>query len=718
MAEDDTREGLSGVPNDDIRNTGVPMPMDEDRFQMICEDMLEDAVSYYEKEISPDNERALRYYRGKSDLVPLPHHSSQTTTEVRDLIEGMMPSLMKTFAAGDTIAVYKPSRPREEDYAEQMTNYANYIFWNDNPGWWLTYSFIKNALTQKLGIFRVFRDEKSDVTEEFYNLTGLTDEQIQLFEQDESVTSIEIVENSGAVRVTRVETESIFKICSEPPEDFIISRGANSPYDYDIIGVDRFVPVSDLVAMGFTYDEISEAGIEGHDDDDTDEKQSRVGYDTESDEGDSADPSMEQVRCAEVFIRIDKDGDGIAELHDVMMVGSSLKIFKDELATDDNFAFASPYMYGFGAIGQSVADLAMDFQDVTTAITRGMLDNIYNVVSPLKGINTRHASLEDIAEHRDRGFVRARDPNSVWNIDTPFIADKALMVLQHFDRKKQERSGVNAQSQGLDAEHLQSSTERGVDRILTISQEKIQLVAGVLANVGFKRLFEIINRMVVMHQSQKRIVEIHGKWVEIDPRPWKANYRVEVEVGLGYGTQEKKLETLLAIEARQRDILTQMGLANPYVSPAQYANTLHDLSKASGCKYSERYFIPAEMTPQAAEQFLKAQQAKPDPRMLELQMKQQQAQHDMKLKEGKLQSEVNLKQRKQMADAQLEMRDQDLDAQVELRKAGLDAELELLKITRDAGLKQRELETEAALEVEKIRLDAAVDTRLRSPTED
>src|SRR5262249_8584304 len=54
--------------------------------------------------------------------------SAIVTTEVRDIVESMMPSLMRIFMSGDRVAQFDPTGPGHEAFADQATDYANYIF--------------------------------------------------------------------------------------------------------------------------------------------------------------------------------------------------------------------------------------------------------------------------------------------------------------------------------------------------------------------------------------------------------------------------------------------------------------------------------------------------------------------------------------------------------------------------------------------------------------
>jgi hypothetical protein len=68
------------------------------------------------------------------------------STDVADTVEGLMPSLMDIFAGSDEVVRFEPVGPEDETAAQQETDYVNHVFMQQNPGFMILYSFIKDAL--------------------------------------------------------------------------------------------------------------------------------------------------------------------------------------------------------------------------------------------------------------------------------------------------------------------------------------------------------------------------------------------------------------------------------------------------------------------------------------------------------------------------------------------------------------------------------------------
>ena len=148
--------------------------------------------------LSSDRSDAMDYYLGdmSKDMPAAEGRSSAVSTDVADTIEGLMPSLMDIFAGSDEVVRFEPVGPEDEEAAQQETDYINHVFMQQNPGFMVLYSFIKDGLLQKNGIVKIWWDEGEQ--EEYETYYDLTDEQFSLLAQavEESNGGMKIVEHS------------------------------------------------------------------------------------------------------------------------------------------------------------------------------------------------------------------------------------------------------------------------------------------------------------------------------------------------------------------------------------------------------------------------------------------------------------------------------------------------------------------------------------------
>lgn len=148
--------------------------------------------------LSAQREDAMDYYLGdmSKDMPTQEGRSRAVSTDVADTVEGLMPSLMDIFCGSDEVVRFEPVGPEDEEAAEQETDYVNHVFMQQNPGFMVLYSFIKDCLLQKVGIVKVWWEETEEEQRETY--FDMPDDQFALLalEVERSDGNMKIVEHT------------------------------------------------------------------------------------------------------------------------------------------------------------------------------------------------------------------------------------------------------------------------------------------------------------------------------------------------------------------------------------------------------------------------------------------------------------------------------------------------------------------------------------------
>lgn len=172
-----------------------PKRLTTEDVQAFCASEKENALAAIASaKLMEERADAMDYYLGNMAAhMPVPEGRSEAvSTDVADAIEGMLPNLMDIFAGSDEVVRFEPVGPDDEDAAQQETDYLNHVFMQQNPGFMVLYSFIKDALLSKVGVVKVWWEEREQESRETYY--GLT--------QDELVVLLDEVEQSdGAMRI-------------------------------------------------------------------------------------------------------------------------------------------------------------------------------------------------------------------------------------------------------------------------------------------------------------------------------------------------------------------------------------------------------------------------------------------------------------------------------------------------------------------------------------
>ena len=598
--------------------------MDDAELQAIITQDLTDAISYVDSDLSPTRARGTEYYRGDPFGNEVEGNSKVVAMEVRDTVSAMLPSLMKVFFSSENVVEFVPRGPEDVKSAQQATDYVNYIFQNDNGGFLTTYAIFKDALVRKCGIAKFYwtDDEKVQIDE----YTGLDEQTLQMVMQEPDaqvkivvsypdpdidemqMTTIDPMTGQPVtmpapmlhdVQVKRVTKDGRITVMAVPPEELLLDRRARSFDDATIIAHRQMATVADLLAMGYDQDEIDE-NISSSDLDSNDEYLARQPLSTTFGSNDAANPMMQRVLYIEAYSRVDYDGDGLPELRKVCCMGSGYKVVRNLPASYIPFADfpCDPEPHTSPLEAMSIFDITHDLQEIKSEILRNTLDSLAQSIHPRTAVVEGQVNIDDVLNNETGAIIRMRAPGMVQPLSTPFVGQAAFPMLEYMDQIREDRTGMSKAAMGLNADALQSSTKAAVAATVSASQSRIELTARILAE-GMKKLFKGILFLVVTHQDKARIVRMRNEFVTIDPSHWETSMDASINIGLGNGDTNERLQGLMMIMAKQEQILQQLGTQNPLVTPQQFSNTLRKIVELSGFKDASSYFqdISADYVP-------------------------------------------------------------------------------------------------------------------------
>ena len=705
--------------------------MNEFDLQAILDNEIDNALGYISTETTEERRQSLMAYNREPYGNEVEGRSTIVTGEVAEAIDGALPQLIRIFTQSDDVVRFEPKMPGDEEAAKQATEYCNWVMMNDNPGFEVFQTWFKDALLQKNGIVKVWWNDETSVDKEKYeNLTEqeltllLADGQMEVVNQEEiqvgeapmpiDPMAVQQAMAQGLpppqpqmqpvfaynVTVKKINKKGSVKVENVPPEEFLISKKARRIEDAPFVAHRRLTTRSELVAMGFKAKDVD--GLPAYEDlTFTPERTARYPNGEQPDDP-SLDTSMDEIETYECYIRTDFDGDGIAELRRVFYAGNT--ILENEEADFIPFCSVCPIPMPHKFFGHSLADRVVDIQKIKTTITRQMLDNLYLSNNARMAVVDGQVNLDDMLTVTPGGIVRVKNPQAISPLSVPLVAGQAFPMLGYMDQVQQKRTGVTEASQGLDPNILQNTTATAIAMVQNAAGAKVELIARIFAETGVKDLFRKILHLLTKYQDKQRIVRMRGKFVTIDPREWSNEYDVSVNVGLGTGNREQQMAMTAAVLQKQEQLLGTMGLMNPFVSPAQYRNTLGRFIESAGFKDTNEFF--REITPEIEQQMMAAQQSQQqpqDPTMMLAQVEQFKAQSRAETEQAKLQANLAVQQ------AKLELEREKAIVQIQMEQAKLMSEN--AKAQADIALRERD---QAVKELEQ--LQRGIERRLNQQT--
>ena len=598
---------------------------------------ITDSLGYMGDTISTQREMAMKYYYGLPFGNEVEGRSQYVDSTVQDTIEWIKPSLMRVFASGDDMVKFSPHGPEDVKMAQQATDYVNYVFTKDNPGWEILYSWFTDALLSKNGIVKVWWDEYDEEEREEYRgleemeLTALiTQEGVEVIEHTEYV---EYEKPMHDVVIKRSQYNGKIKIENVPPSEFLISREAKNIQDATFVCHRVEKTLSELREM-YPDENLDAESLGGSDEDlmsFSAERLERYAFDKSADywgvgAGDAYDDeSLRKFWLHESFLRTDYDGDGIAELRKICTVGST--VLANEAIDKVPFVSLTPVKIPHKFFGLSMADLVMDLQLMKSTLMRNLMDNMYNQNFGRYAVLEGAANLDDLLTQRPGGVVRVKTPNAITPLTTPPLEPYSFQMLEYLDGVRESRAGVSRMSQGLNENALTShTTASAVNAVMGAANSRVELVARNFAETGVKDLMITIYELLMKNQDKERMVMLRNEWIPVRPDTWRDKYDCTVSVALGSGNKDQQMAHLSQMLQFASQAM-QGGL--PIVNVQNMYNLGASLVKAMGFQNVDDFLTdPSKIPPQTQQ---------PDPKQQELQMEAQIKQKELEIKQGELQ---------------------------------------------------------------------------------
>ena len=617
----------------------------EEELVARIQEEITDSLGYGD-EISQQRERAMEYYYGLPFGNEVEGRSQFIDSTVQDTIEWIKPSLMRVFAAGDDMVKFTPHGPEDVPMAEQASDYVNYVFTKDNPGFEILYSWFTDALLSKNGIIKVWWDETEESTrEEYYDLTDIevesiiSDDDVDVVQHTEEEREVgsdigQVVETRHDLVIKRRERDGKIKIENVPPSEFLISREAKA------IPQARFVchrvrkTLSELREM-YPDQDLEPEDLGGDEDDATfpSERESRFDFDNSSSFHFGASEPEEALRSYlvhESYLKTDFDGDGIAELRKVCVVGDY--VLENDPIDSTPFVSITPIKIPHKFFGLSVADLVMDLQLMKSTLMRNLMDNMYNMNFGRYAVLEGQANLDDLLTQRPGGIVRVKSPNAITPLTTPPLEPYSFQMLEYLDGVRESRAGVSKMSQGMNENALTShTTATAVNAVMTAAQSRVELIARNFAETGVKDLMLVIYKLLYKFQDKERMVMLRNEWVPVRPDVWKDKYDCTVSVALGSGNKDQQMAHLSQMLSFAGEA---MGGGLRIVNEQNMYNLGAALVKAMGFQNVSDFLTdPSQIPPQPeepseAQMEMQVKSKELDIKAAELQLKQQKIQQE------------------------------------------------------------------------------------------
>ena len=650
------------------------------------------AVGYYNSDIADEQAKAIDHYYGRPFGDERAGRSQVVDRTVAITIDNALAALLKPFVSAEDVVSFSARGPADMELAEQATEFVNYVFQNDNDGFLILHDWMKDALLSKLGVVKYWWEDqsRSEIRHERVDAIGLLqarDSATYLSEADNGDGSFTVAHEmrvpDGRVRIRNV-----------PPEEFLISPLARSieeaPY---VAHRPANMTRSDLIDMGMdaALVETLPAHAEGR----GEEARSQARYADEAwssgaREAVGNDRSRDVIGVLDEYVRVDFDGDGVAELRRIVRVGDTILL--NEAVEDRPFATLCPVPMPHKVYGLSLADQVMDLQRIASVLWRQMLDNLYltnnpRPIVPDSAVNDR--TMDSLFDDAPGAEISVKAPGQLDFQAVPFVAQHSFPMLEYIEQQMEARSGVGKTGQGIDTNALRKAGQMTATEIMTIESGKnarVEMIARIFAETGITRLFKGLAGLLGKYQPKARMIRLRNRWVEVDPRGWP-EMDVRISVGLGIGNKADQVAQADSVLATMAELQR-----TPYAYLVD-ARKLHAALKrklnAAGIKNVDDYLVdPAGVQPPTPGPNADQAKAQADAQATAMALKLKQEEGALRLQLAREESAAKLALEREKASAEIQLARDKMAAEIALERERME-----LAMTRDALKAERARDT-------------------------
>lgn len=588
----------------------------EDELLALLERNIEAADTYAESLIGEQRDKAHRYYYGEPLGNELKGRSQHVSRDVFDAVESTKALLLDTFTADRRVVEFTPQTNQDVDAARQATAWVNYLFYRQNNGYKILHDTIHDGLVAKLGLVARWWDSRVTYVEEkfaglsepeFIGLASQPDVEITKIEQETLQEAVVDPLNGMVISPTvtiiggtlkrRIDKSQV-RVENREPEKLYISPRAKSLESADFVSYRHEKEIGELLEDGYDPEKVEMLDEEL--DHYRDSIMGRDSYDEFSEDRMKDDhPNRAFVTVYESYIRIyDPDVDTRCTLK---VIHSRRVLLDAEKVESHPFRGWCPFPIPHKAIGLSLADVLLDIQKSQSSLKRSVIDNAFmtNTTRWLANLSLVR-NPRDLIDNKVGAVidVNAMDPAMVVQpLNVPAISPNVFTTMELLEQEKEQRSGSSRMSKGLDSDVVskQNSSDL-ITRYMNASNRRTMVMARNFAEEFLKPLMFDLYRLSIENDTQARIIQLEGNYVEIDPRQLRDRTEMDVAVAL---TPDAR-----AAEARTLTMLDQMWTANPqdptlngmYQAPQRYA-LLSRAVDLLGLKGGDKYLL-SPMSPE------------------------------------------------------------------------------------------------------------------------
>ena len=534
---------------------------------------IEATNRYYESEVEPLLLERSKIYHGDKEYYrqkypDLSEVSDLVTTDLADIVEWSMPSLMKAFFSGAEIVSVKGVSAEDEGPAKTMEALINYQLTKLNKFFVVCYDWVKEAFIGNAAAIKCSWERESRRDKVYVEILAV--DQLQALEASPAAEVLSKEPIPGTVDLYKVEFATLKLFKNQPKvENVPASELRYSPEATDIDNA-PFVAHRKIV----TVDYLRKMEKEGlyHDIDEVVENLGQVKY-TEAERVNNPEidtyarneeqTARKRVELYECYVKYDADGDQMLE--DWIVTVANNVIIRQEENTYGRHPFflLSPVrdpgrVWPRKGIGQFVSEI----QSLKTAFLRQIINNTALNNDLPAFVDENRVNIMDVVERRKTIRVTGSPREAISFPPLQPMAPWTMNFLEYLEAAKEQATGVTRYNQGLDANSL-NKTATGISIIHESSNQRLELIARILLEAGLTPLFRFLITLNQKFIDQPQVVRLANEPLVIRPDDLQGNFDLEVNTALGVGSKQTEMQNMQMLNQQLLPVWAKAGIVQP-----------------------------------------------------------------------------------------------------------------------------------------------------------
>lgn len=559
---------------------------DEDLFDIVISDKNE-AERYFDASIAEGVIMRYNllhsnkdYYKQKFEK--LSELSSFSTSDVKDIVEWLMPSFTEVYFGADKIVGIFGRSP--DDDPEVLEKVIKYQMQTQNNGYVLIDQWIRDAVESGLGVVKLDWEIIEEKKLNWYQATAEEFYSIPADQAEKMIKKVEALPDGTYKLLIReqVRVKDQPTIRNIRPGEYIFLP------EQDESGRNVF----ECYRHYMLYDDIrrlGKAGIFRNTEDDfpfvdphSDQGNSMVrifdairNYTGEDDqESNTLDASLKdgqegrkKVVVYECYGKYDVDGDGLLENVRVIICNGRV-LFAEINEYDRNpFFTISFYANSYQKWKEGVADYLQDIQDLKTALIRQIIINTAINNDRVFGIDSNQpAAISDIQAGKKLIRVDLTGNKRIGDLLQAMpqyqLAPETMPLIELASNWSEQRTGITKYNQGLDSESL-NKTATGISKIMAASQQRLRKMARDGAENGLVPLYKHLITLNKKNLDREFAFRLTNEYYEFHPDDISGEFDVQVTSNIGLQDKQLTVQNLMLMFGQILPPLLQIGAASP-----------------------------------------------------------------------------------------------------------------------------------------------------------